>query len=368
VEQKPRIVSEDAGGRQALLDLLGAAGTVHVVMESTGHYWRNVFARLVAEGHVVTVVNAVVAARFAQMELRRAKTDSIDALGLARYAAMLRPKPTPVPDEVLGLLRDLGRWRSRCVQDMGDKVRQLHCQMDLAFPEVGRVFRNLGCLEATCILARHPSARALAKARVHNIARLVPKGGRRIRPGIADAIVDLAKNSVGANAEVAAVVVPQLCGDIDRLRVRIAALDVRLESLVSEHELGDLLVSIPGIGFPTAARLLGEIGDPANFKSGKALSAYVGVVPGTSSSGKRKPSSASICRIGNAQLRKALWMPTLAAIKCNPWLRDFYKGLRARGKKPKVAIVATMNKLLRAIWSVAHNRRPFVLPTPQQAT
>ena len=61
-------------------------------------------------------------------------------------------------------------------------------------------------------------------------------------------------------------------------------------------------------------------------------------------------------------------MPTVAAIKCNPWLRNFYKGLRARGKKAKVAIVATMNKLLRAIWSVAHNRRPFVLPTPQQAT
>jgi transposase len=53
-------------------------------------------------------------------------------------------------------------------------------------------------------------------------------------------------------------------------------------------------------------------------------------------------------------------MPTIAAVRCNPWLRSFYERLRQRGKLPKVALIAAMRKLLHAIYSVAINRRPFV--------
>ena len=45
----------------------------------------------------------------------------------------------------------------------------------------------------------------------------------------------------------------------------------------------------------------------------------------------------------------------------DPWLHAFYKGLRARGKPAKVALVAAMRKLLHAIYSVAKNRAPFEL-------
>jgi transposase len=114
----------------------------------------------------------------------------------------------------------------------------------------------------------------------------------------------------------------------------------------------------------SAVRLLGELGDPARFANGAALAAYVGVVPATSTSGARQPKSANISPVGHARLRRALWMPTLTAVRCNPWLRAFYERLIARGKKPKVALIAAMNKLLRAIWRVCHDRRPFELRTP----
>jgi len=70
---------------------------------------------------------------------------------------------------------------------------------------------------------------------------------------------------------------------------------------------------------------------------------------------------------GDATLRAALWMPTLAAVQRNAWLRDHYQRLRARGKLPKVALIACMRKLLTAVYSVAKNRRPFVpqLPTAE---
>jgi len=53
-------------------------------------------------------------------------------------------------------------------------------------------------------------------------------------------------------------------------------------------------------------------------------------------------------------------MPTLTAVRSNPWLRAHYERLRARGKLPKVALVACMHKLLFAVYSVAKHRQPFV--------
>jgi transposase len=66
--------------------------------------------------------------------------------------------------------------------------------------------------------------------------------------------------------------------------------------------------------------------------------------------------------LGNARLRRALWMPTLSAVRVNPWLRAYYQRLRAAGKPAKVALVAVMRKLLAAVYSVAKHRRPFTLP------
>jgi transposase len=124
-------------------------------------------------------------------------------------------------------------------------------------------------------------------------------------------------------------------------------------------QVGRLLTTIDGIGPHTAARVIGTVGDPALFRSASAFSAYVGAIPGLKQSGKRQTTRAGLTPIGNAQLRAALWMPTLSAVRHNPWLRAHYQRLLARGKLPKVALVACMHKLLLAIYSVAKHRRPF---------
>ena len=67
-----------------------------------------------------------------------------------------------------------------------------------------------------------------------------------------------------------------------------------------------------------------------------------------------------------ARLRAALWMPTLSAVRHNPWLCAHYQRLRARGKSPKVALVACMHKLLLAIYAVAKHHMPFVAKLPAQ--
>lgn len=359
VMQGARPFGEDAKGYEAVVKTLGSPDGLLVVMEATGCYWRNLFAHLVAKGYEVAVINAAVSSRFAKVELRRAKTDAVDALGLARLGRALRPEPTALPDELLTELQEVVRWRERCVQDMGDRLRQLHRQMAVAFPEVSSLLRDLSSMRTTCVLSRYPTAEALAAADVEELAALRYDKRHRVGATLAAALVEAAKRSVGSSAKAAALIVPELCEDIDRLRARIRGLDKVLGELLDGHEVARLLRTIPGLGAQTVARLLGEVGDPARFDSGEALSSYVGVVPGTASSGKHQPRSASISPIGNARLRRALWMPTLTAVRKNPWLRAFYERLVAAGKKPKVALVAAMNKLLRAVWSVAHNRRPF---------
>jgi hypothetical protein len=61
-------------------------------------------------------------------------------------------------------------------------------------------------------------------------------------------------------------------------------------------------------------------------------------------------------------------MPVLVAVRLNPWLRAYYFRLRSAGKRPKVAMIATMHKLLAAVYSVAKNRRPFVIIQPASST
>jgi transposase len=139
---------------------------------------------------------------------------------------------------------------------------------------------------------------------------------------------------------------------------------VKIKQKLEQHDLGKLLTTINGVGAQTAAYLIAELGDPARFHSAAALASYVGVAPRLRQSGKRRFSGTAVIRLGNARLRKALWMPVLTAVRFNPWLRDYYERLVSRGKPRKVALVAAMRKLLAAVWSVATHRRPFVPHLP----
>ncbi len=89
---KPTPFGEDAGGYSVLLELLGEERDALVAMEATGHYWRNLFSVLVGEGFEVALINPLRTRRFAEEELVRAKTDSIDAIGIARFAAQKAPR------------------------------------------------------------------------------------------------------------------------------------------------------------------------------------------------------------------------------------------------------------------------------------
>src|SRR5262249_48104451 len=98
-------VGEGGGGDSKPFPLLGEPSETLVAMEATGHYWKNLYAALAARGFAVALLNPVRTRRFAEEDLQRTKTDAIDALGIARFAAQKRPRVSRMPDSATEELR-----------------------------------------------------------------------------------------------------------------------------------------------------------------------------------------------------------------------------------------------------------------------
>ena len=111
----------------------------------------------------VALLNPLRTHRFAGEDLERTKTDAIDALGIARFAAQKRPATTRLPDAATEELRELVRLRDRLVQDFGDRVRQLHRLVDLGFPEFTRYVRTPRQRAGQRHPARLPHRRGLSR-------------------------------------------------------------------------------------------------------------------------------------------------------------------------------------------------------------
>jgi transposase len=104
-----------------------------------------------------------------------------------------------------------------------------------------------------------------------------------------------------------------------------------------------IVESVPGIGRTTAAALLAYVPE-LGLVDGKTAAALVGVAPFANESGNFV-GKASIGG-GRAEPRAVLFMAAMAAARFNPTLKIFYQRLIAAGKRPKVALVAVMRKLV----------------------
>lgn len=138
----------------------------------------------------------------------------------------------------------------------------------------------------------------------------------------------------------------------------------KIKQHVEDHpELQDsveFLVSITGISKKTARGLLAEMKQPLNPDEldPKSEVAHSGLAPEHRQSGSSLD-TASMSRRGNARIRKLLYYPTLAAIRHNPVIKEFYERLISRGKEKMVAVVACMRKLLHIVVGVLKNQTEF---------
>jgi transposase len=147
------------------------------------------------------------------------------------------------------------------------------------------------------------------------------------------------------------------------LNREIKTTETRIKTHVSLHprlkQLAALLMTIPGIGFKTACKLLAEIQDIDTFDSPKQLAAYAGVSPRIFVSGSSVHRKTRMSKKGNALLRSALFFPAIVAKQHNPVLRPFADRLTLAGKPPLAVIGAVMRKLLHIVFAVWKSGLPF---------
>jgi transposase len=129
--------------------------------------------------------------------------------------------------------------------------------------------------------------------------------------------------------------------------------DRRVRASARSTELGCRLMEVPGVGPVLASAMVATVPDPTAFKSGRALAAWIGLVPRQNSSGG-KEKLGGITKQGDRYLRQLLVAGALAVIRYahrhgtkRPWLVH----LLAR-RSPKIAAVALANKMARMIWAM----------------
>lgn len=158
----------------------------------------------------------------------------------------------------------------------------------------------------------------------------------------------------------AAPVRKDLKAHIHWLTKRLKDVDGELKALIQHspvwREKDDLLQSAPGVGPVAAVALLAQLPELGTLNR-RQIGALVGIVPFNNDSGKFK--GQRHVWGGRAMVRAVLYMATLAAIRCNPSIKAFYQRLRAAGKKPKVAIVACMRKLLTILNAMLKTKTPW---------
>jgi transposase len=136
-------------------------------------------------------------------------------------------------------------------------------------------------------------------------------------------------------------ILKSLISEIARLEAAICA---KIKSMPDFAERAEIIESVPGFAETSSANLVAGVPELGQVSDGIAA-ALIGVAPYDDDSGKRR--GERHIKGGRRWVRNAIYMPCVgAATLNNPVLKAYYQRLIAKGKEPKVAIIACMRKLI----------------------
>lgn len=151
-----------------------------------------------------------------------------------------------------------------------------------------------------------------------------------------------------------------IAAHLDWLDGQIAELDARIVELIRQfaalHQAELLLRSIPGIG-PVAATTLLALMPELGHRSGKTIAALAGLAPMNRDSGRFR--GQRTITGGRSEVRKALYMAAVSAIRANPPLAAFFQRLTHKGKAAKLALIAVARKLIVTANAILKSDTPF---------
>jgi transposase len=305
------------------------------VMEATSDYWKPVYYLLEAAGFEVWLVNA----KDVRHLPGRPKTDTIDAVWLCKVAERGMLRPSFVPPAPIRLLRDLTRYRIDLVGERGREKNRVEKLLEDAQIKLSVVASDI-----FGVSGRDMMAALIAGERDPRVLSQLARSRMRAKIG------DLEEAFVGRFSDHHAFLLATMLAHIDALDADIAAVEARIEDLVSPF--ADALArldAIPGIGRIAAGTIIAEIGvDMTRFPTAAHLASWAKFAPIVSeSAGKQKGKNAT--GKGNRYLARTLGEAVVAAARTDTFLGERYRRLaRRRGKKK--AIVAVGRSILVIVW------------------
>ena len=279
-------VANDPESISELRRHVGELSPALIVLEASGGYEAEVAGELVDAGMPAVVINPRQTREFARATGRLAKTDTIDALSLARFGQAVQPPVRPLP---------------------GKKEKELRALVD-----------------------RRRQIVAMITAESNRRPKATPYVRRQIEQHIAWLQSQL----------------DDLGNDLDQF----------IKSSPIWRARDDLLQSVPGIGAVSSRVLLVELPELGQLNR-KEIACLVGVAPHNRDSGTFR-GKRSVWG-GRTNVRSALYMATLVACRFNPVIKAFYERLCEAGKPKKVALVASMRKLLTILNVIARDQSPW---------
>ncbi len=364
---KPKKIEHNLEGFKELLNLKEKIKKQYnedcvVIFESTGIYHKPLQTYLDEHDFKYTIISPLLSAKVRKSDIRGTKTDAKDCASIAKVFYLKELRIYTKIDEIYADLKEKSRYYDFLVDEMKRWKIEFRRLLDIIYPGFDRVYDDLYGDFIQTFLLEYSHPEMIRKRRLDTIAKFLEKHTCHkeaycIRQ--AQIIKEYAENCAsGCSSK--SYLVNQFDTVIHNLNAQIKHLQIVLEEIIELAKTlpnYDSIASIPGIGENLAARILAEIGDISRFNNVSQLVAFSGVDPQIYQSGQVSGLHLRISKKGNKKLRCLLYLAVTCMIKTSrdTSIVDFYKKKKADGLASKSALVASMNKLIRIIYSLCKN-------------
>ena len=329
-------------------------------MESTGHYWLNLYSSLVNLNFNVFVINPIQTDAFRKMYIRKTKNDSKDSYIIAQIMRFGEFSSSSISDENIFAIRQLSRYRSSLVDECSNWKRKVITILDQVFPEYSDLFSDTFGVTSKELLSKYPLPENMLEVSTKELTSLLNKASKG-RFGIekAQEIKEYATKSFGISfaKETFSFQIKQIINQISFIESQLKELEEKITNILKT--LNSEITTITGIGDILGASILGEIGDISRFEKASQLVAFAGLDVAINQSGEFTGAEMKITKRGSPYLRRSIWIAATIACFKDPALSVYYKKLIDRGKKHLTAVGAVARKMCNIIFSVLKNKKPY---------
>src|SRR4051794_16318064 len=334
-----------------------------VGMEPTGHYWLNLSKWLYGQSiEVVTVNPHLVKRNKENRDNTQSKSDKKDALVIADmvkngYYSYVRPS-----SESFEKLRVLMSNRDVIVKRLVSSSNQINRWVDIVFPELRQVFKDVTCKGAIATLRLFPTPNEISSK--HPLDVMVGwKSLMKRQPGPkkAQLLINLAKSSIGTVQALDAYKfhLEQLMEEYDLAIKQLERVEQQVKEVLNKIPFARKLLMIKGISEISLAGILGEAGDLRGFSHGNSLLRHAGLHLAEASSGKWK-GQIVLSKRGRSRLRRFLYLATMSLVMNNPEFKAIHAyNVKVKKMKKMKSIMKLVGKLARIFVGMAKRNESY---------